>query len=61
MPANGCFYIFLSVHASKQFICPFIGLLNDCYIHNTSSFDSLVVAFSFALYLKHINDRDSDF
>lgn len=52
MRSNGHFYVALTVHALKQFVYPWIELVNEGYIRDASALDLPFAPFSFEFSLK---------
>lgn len=61
MPSNCRFYIALTALAFKQFICSWIGLVNDFYILQTTFLDCGFVPSSSEVSLEKINKSYEEF
>lgn len=46
MASSGHYHIDITAHAFKEYICDWIGLVNDCYILYISTFDNWPPAFN---------------
>lgn len=60
MSSNGHFYIALTVHAFKQFTCPWIGLINGSYILHTLSLGNQIVPLSFEFPLQKVSKSNKE-
>lgn len=61
MPSNGHFYIPLTIHAFKKYICPWIGLVDNWHRLKTYSLDSQFVFFSSELHFVKVNRNEEKF
>lgn len=56
MPSNGHYYNALTIHAFKEAICDWIGLINDCYVLHAHSLDDQFLPFCSSIPVKKVNE-----
>lgn len=60
VPSNGHHFIGLTIHASTEYICGLMELVNDCYISPSKHPESCVMCFRAQGRLMHVNESDEE-
>lgn len=59
-PANGHYYVSLTNQSFADFICDWIGVVNDCYILHANALEKPLLPFDHAQVQEFINESDEE-